>query len=170
MESLSWSDTLKRNNIGICCLQETEVINGFPEEILNCNDFNLELERNTVKKRAGIYVRKDIKYRRCTELEEEGMHIVIIDVILDVKIRIIGLYRSFRPELLSPNEFFKRQLIVLSNAVVKNTMVLGDFNLDAGMEARQDYVYKMPLELLSNFALEKNLLQLVNFNTWSRSI
>ena len=98
------------------------------------------------------------------------MHIVIIDVILDVKIRIIGLYRSFRPELLSPNEFFKRQLIVLSNAVVKNTMVLGDFNLDAGMEARQDYVYKMPLELLSNFALEKNLLQLVNFNTWSRNI
>ena len=44
------TDTLKRNNIGICCLQETEVINGFPEEILNCNDFNLELERNTVKK------------------------------------------------------------------------------------------------------------------------
>ena len=27
---------------------------------------------------------------------------------------------------------------------------MGDFNLDAGMEARHDYGYKIPLELLSN--------------------
>ena len=63
---------------------------GFPENILNCNGFNLELEMNTTKKRVGIYIRKNIKYRRREDLEKAGMHIVIIDVMLDVQIRVIS--------------------------------------------------------------------------------
>ena len=98
------------------------------------------------------------------------MHIVIIDVMLDVQIRVISLYRSFRPELVSPNEFFKGQLDVLGNSITNNCLIMGDFNLDAGMEARHDYGYKVPLELLSDFALENNLLQVVTFNTWKRII
>ena len=72
------TDTLRRNNIGICCLQETEIQTGFPENILNCNGFNLELEMNAIKKRVGIYIRKDLKYRRREDLEKIGMHIVIM--------------------------------------------------------------------------------------------
>ena len=49
-------------------------------------------------------------------------------------------------------------------------MLLGDFNLDSGMGDRQDYSYKVPLELLSNFALENNLLNIVKFNTWKRIV
>ena len=98
------------------------------------------------------------------------MHIVVIDVMLDVKIRVISLYRSFRPETLSPNEFFKGQLGVLKNAIEKNCFIMGDFNLDAGMEDRRDYGYKIPLELLASFALENDLLQVVTFNTWKRII
>ena len=86
----NFTDTLRRNNIGICCLQETEIQMGFPENILNCNGFNLELEMNTTKKRVGIYIRKNIKYRRREDLEKAGMHIVIIDVMLDVQIRVIS--------------------------------------------------------------------------------
>ena len=48
----SVTDTLSRNNVGICCLQETEIQIGFPENILNCNGYNLELEMNTVKKES----------------------------------------------------------------------------------------------------------------------
>ena len=44
------ADTLRRNNIGICCLQETEIQVGFPENFLNCNGYNVELKMNTVKK------------------------------------------------------------------------------------------------------------------------
>ena len=38
------TDTLNLENISVCCLQETEIIQDFPEEILNCNNFVLELE------------------------------------------------------------------------------------------------------------------------------
>ena len=92
------------------------------------------------------------------------MHIVIIDIMLNVQIRVISLYRSFRPDQMSPNDFFKGQLAVLKNAIVKNCFIMGDFNLDAGMDARQDYGYKIPFELLSNFAFENDLLQVVNFS------
>ena len=77
---------LNENNIAICCLQETEVPDNFPELTLNSNGYILELEQNVEKKRAGIYIAKGIKYTRKTELEESGHHIVIVDVCLDVKI------------------------------------------------------------------------------------
>ena len=40
-------DMLARNNVSICCLQETEVQVNFPEKLLNCGGFTLELEQNT---------------------------------------------------------------------------------------------------------------------------
>ena len=71
---------LNENNIAICCLQETEVPDNFPELTLNSNGYILELEQNVEKKRAGIYIAKGIKYTRKTELEESGHHILIVDV------------------------------------------------------------------------------------------
>ena len=47
---------------------------------------------------------------------------------------------------------------------------MGDFNLDARMNHRMDYNRKVPLKLLNDFALENHLIQIVNFNTWSRNI
>ena len=34
----------------------------FLEDVLNCNNYVIELEQNSWKKRAGIYIRKDVKY------------------------------------------------------------------------------------------------------------
>ena len=82
------------NNIQVCCLQETEIPMSFPEKILNCGGYNIELEMNTVKKRSGIYIQKDIKYVRRLDLEKENHHIVIIDVMSKITLRIISLYRS----------------------------------------------------------------------------
>ena len=45
-------DYLKMNNVNICCLQETEVPNNFPENVLNSGNYNIELKLNVVKKRA----------------------------------------------------------------------------------------------------------------------
>lgn len=56
-------DTLKRNNIAVCALQETEIGEDFPEEILNSSEYNIELELNTTKKRVGFYIRRDIRYK-----------------------------------------------------------------------------------------------------------
>ena len=47
---------------------------------------------------------------------------------------------------------------------------MGDFNLDAEMELRSDYVYKLPFRLLSDFKTENNLVQLIDFKTWTQTI
>ena len=133
------TDYLSKKNINICCLQETEIPINYPEDILDCNNYILELELNTLKKRSGIYVRKDTKYVRRKDLEKENYHIVIIDVILAVKIRVICIYRSFRPQdYTTPTAFFETQLGILKNALTSNTYLLGDFNLDARMEMRDN--------------------------------
>ena len=85
--------------------------------------------------------------------------------------RIICLYRSFRPQGgISPESFFNAQLGVLTGAMTKNCFVMGDFNLDGKMELRNNYLYKGPYNLLTNFTTRNNLVQLVNFATWTRTI
>ena len=80
------TDYLSKNNINACCVQETEIPRNYPEEILDRNNYILELELNGVKKRAGIYIRKDTKYIRRKDLEKENHHIVVIDINVNVKI------------------------------------------------------------------------------------
>ena len=155
----------------MCCLQEVEVQSNFPDKLLNCGGYNLELELNTNKRRAGIYIKQDVKYTRRLDLEKEDFHIVIVDVVLNVKIRIVNVYRSFRPPNgMNPEAFFAEQLCIIKRALCMNCYVMGDFNLDARMNHRNDYNRKNPLKLLNEFALENHLIQLVDFNTWSRNI
>ncbi len=165
------TQSLSRNNISACCVQETEIPINYPEEILDCNDYILELELNNLKKRAGIYIRKNVKYVRRKDLERENYHIVVIDVTFAVNFRLICIYRSFRPQdLIAPTTFFETQLSLIDNALTSNCYVMGDFNLDSRMDGRPDYDRKVPLNILTNFALEKNLIQIVNETTWSRVI
>ena len=91
------TDYLKLNNISICCLQETEIQQDFPTEVLNTGGFALELEMNDVKKRSGIYFRSDVKYVRRNDLEIKNYHIVISEVTLTCTVRIMCLYRFFLP-------------------------------------------------------------------------
>ena len=44
---------------------------------------------------------------------------------------------------------------------------MGDFNLDAKMEYRPDHHHHIPLNNLTEFALNANLTQVINFETWS---
>ena len=144
---------------------------GFPGNVLNCGGYNIELELNNEKKRVGFYIRKDLNYIRRKDLEKENSHVVIIDVKSSLSLRIITLYRSFRPQGgISPEAFFTAQLEVLKNAITKNCFIMGDFNLDAEMEICQDYLYKVPLGHLTDFSTQNNLVQLINFKTWTRTI
>ena len=81
------------------------------------------------------------------------------------------LVRSFRPQDgVSPETFFSAQLQLLKRALTKDCLILGDFNLDAEMELRQDYAYRIPFKLLSDFKTENNLVQLIDFKTWTGTI
>ena len=97
----------------------------------------MEHELNDCKKRAGIYIWSDIKYKRRDDLEMKNYHLVIVDLLCNPIIRVICLYRSFRPPgILSPDLFFSNQLAVLKNSLNDNCIILGDFNLDASMGDR----------------------------------
>ena len=98
------------------------------------------------------------------------MHIVIVDIIGIKCIRIINVYRSFRPLDMTPSIFFDTQLEIVANALCHDCYILGDFNLDARMESRPDYDRKIPLAQLFNFATELNFIQIIDFDTWSRVI
>ena len=71
---------------------------------------------------------------------------------------------------MTPEAFFVEQIKILSNAICDNCYVMGDFNLDARMLNRQDYLRKEPLKLLESFAFDHHLSQIVEFCTWSRTI
>ena len=132
-------EILKNDNVSICCLQEVEVQINFPEKVLSCGGYNLELEQNTSKKCAGIYLKQDLNYTRRTDLEKENFHVVVIDVVLNVKIRIINVYRSFRPPNgMTPDAFFVEQLGIMKRALCSTCYIMGDFNLDANMNHRSN--------------------------------
>ena len=123
------------------------------------------------KEITGIYIRADMKYNRRKDLEKDNMHIVIVDLACSLQIRIINVYRSFRPQNgLTPDNFLKGQLDLIKAALCCNCYVLGDFNLDFKMSGRNDYDRKIPLLLLNDFAMNNSLVQIVNFETWTRTI
>ena len=108
---------------------------------------------------------------RRSDLEKENCHVTIIDIKSNVPFRLITLYRSFRPQGgISPEVFFAAQLAVIKGALCKNCFIMGDFNLDVGMELRTDYLYRVPFSHLTDFITQNNLFQLVNFKTWTRTI
>ena len=96
-------DHLRQFKIAICALQETEIVKDLPENVLNCGDYNLELESNNKNKISGFYIRSDIKYSR------RYLQVIIIDILCNREIQIINIYRSFRPPgLISPCTFLEK--------------------------------------------------------------
>ena len=82
----------------------------------------------------------------------KNFHIVIFDVMIPKPIRVICVYRSFRPPgMISPDNFFRAQLSILKNCLTSDYYILGDFNLDFEMIDRPDYNYKIPMASLSNW-------------------
>ena len=74
------TEYLASNKIQICCLQETEIPQGFPENVLNCGGYNVELEMNTTKKRVGFYIQSSVNYVRRMDLEKADHHVAIVDI------------------------------------------------------------------------------------------
>ena len=82
------------------------------------------------------------------------------------------MYRSFHPpDGLSATDFFVGLLETISHAICRNCFVKGDFNLQGRNNLNQiTPICFLPLNTLKNFAAKLNLIQVVDFNTWSRII
>jgi hypothetical protein len=96
---------------------------------------------------------------------------MVIDIKAKTKVRLINIYRCFNPqEGISAKAKFLIQLDLISKAVVPNTFIVGDFNIDYKKRFDVDYrlrdLYNCMEEKLGN----KNLVQLVKGPTWSRVV
>jgi hypothetical protein len=163
--------TLLAEQIDVCCMQETEIKDNYPVELLTFPGYTIEVESNDVKSRVGFYINDQIKFTRRKDLEGMNSNLIIIDIIQNKPVRLINIYRSFRPQdNVTPREKFKYQLGLVKNAMNLSTILVGDFNIDYNKKFDVNYVHKNLFadfdETLSNFGLA----QLINFPTWSRLV
>ena len=99
------------------------------------------------------------------------MHIVNININNDKNHRIITMYRPFNPQSVhTQKEFFDLQLQIVKSNINRNTIFLGDFNLDQRKNLGPQYGHKLYFESLCNAFKQHNLIQIVTFNTLSRVI
>ena len=128
-------ETLRKNEIKICALQEVEIKIDFNEHLLSSIDYKIEVEIASNKARVATVIHNSITYVRRKELEKEDLSIIIIDVNMSEKYSLVNLYRSFNPPNgKSPKIAFDEQLILISNIVNitkdREIIIMGDFNLD----------------------------------------
>ena len=140
-------ETLSVNNIDICTIQEVEISNNYPSELLSHRNYKLEIELSTVKARCAIAIKKEIDYVRRSDLETVDTSVVIVDVNLVVDYRIINVYRSFNPPHgLTQKAAFAQQLNLIKKATTnlkgREIIILSDFNLDEIKHNATDYVRK----------------------------
>ena len=65
--------------------------------LLSFKGYDLLIEQNETKSRTGIYLRNEIKFNRRTDLEEVNGWLIILDIDLEKKYKLINLYRVFNP-------------------------------------------------------------------------
>ena len=155
-------------------MQECEVPTNLNEQSVSSKNYKIELESNDYKKRAGIYIRNNVQYRRMSSLEEKNNNIVIIDILSSVKYRLINVYRSFSsPDNRSPQVRFEKQLDLIKIALADKSLtpiIIGDFNLDFRKETDPYYGHHVLYESLISTFEPLGLIQLINFETWTRFV
>ena len=168
-------DTLRREKIDVCLLQEVEININYPLNILSAKDYNIEVEKNDTKARCAIVIGEGIEYERREELEGKNLGIVVIDVNVDSTYRIVNVYRQFNPpNNLSQREHFSLQLkaieIIQRSLNGKKIIIAGDFNLDEEKRYSCQYRNKDLFVLQNEIFDQLNLIQMVQFKTWKRIV
>ena len=159
------------NEIDICCLQETELQNDLPNNLLSFPGYGLELEQNDDKRRVGAYVKSSVKYKRRHDLEGINSHLVVLDVLGSPELRVISIYRTFKPQdNITAREKFEQQLKLIRHAATKNFIVIGDFNIDYAKKFDVTYANKQLFADFETHLAHLGLYQHVNFPTWSRTV
>ena len=162
---------IQDNNIDVCCLQETELNVNLNTDLLTFPGYSIEVESNDNKQRVAVYVSNRLNYRRRNDLEGSNNHIIIIDLIGGQDLRIMTIYRTFKPfENMTAREKFEIQLNLVKNAMSKNTIFLGDFNIDYAKKFDITYSNKHLFDSFDNILSHLGLFQHVNFATWQRLV
>ena len=168
-------DTLRKEKINVCLLQEVELKKNYPIQLMSSKDYKIESELCTNIARSAIIISNCVNYKRRHDLEEEDMSLVIIDVDSQTNYRIINLYRQFNP----PNnhsqvQHFTNQLNLITiasrNLNGRKLLLAGDFNLDETKRYSVNYRSKNLFEILNETVDALNLIQLIDSPTWQRIV
>ena len=163
--------TVQEMDIDICCMQEVDIPNDFPNELMSFQNYQIEVENNNRKARVAILLKSTVKYVRRANLEGSNSNLLVIDILHGSTTRIINLYRSFAPQdNIGQREKFRYQLELIKNAMTQNTIILGDFNIDDGRRYDVNYAYKNYFNDLDEAFSNFGLIQLIEFETWSRLV
>ena len=86
--------------------------------------------------------------------------------------RLINVYQSFAPQNnVSQREKFKYHLSLINTAMCNsNCILLGDFNLNFAKKNDINYSHVRYFDDFENVLSDKNLIQLIEFPTWSRIV
>ena len=170
------SKTIEENGIDICCIQECDIKKDYPANILTFKNFNLEVEKNSIKARCCTYIRGGVPYVRRDDLEGMDNNLVIIQMKTNTQsYLIINLYRSFSQQgAVTPESRFTAQVNIIKSAILNNPtltpIVVGDFNLNYSLNHNITYNYKRLFDILNEAVAGCGLTQIVNFPTWCHNI
>ena len=142
----------------------------FSRPTLEIPNYSIEVEKSMSKRRVATYISKQVKYKRRFDLEQEGGHMVVIDILGSPQTRIVNLYRPFNPKQLPEQTFFCNQITKLDGLIFNNTIILGDFNLDLNKEHNENYTKRSYFTLMKNILGHHGLSQIVTEDTWSRTV
>jgi hypothetical protein len=157
--------------LDLLCLQETEMEINIDHNLMSFGGFFYESESNNIRSRVGCYVSTSLSYIRRRDLEGKNSHLVVLDIVGPTTLRIINIYRCFKPQNETlPLEFFKYQIDLIHAAYDNNTIVLGDINLDWAKKDTINYQFKNYFDYMDAKLSDKDLMQVVDFPTWSRSV
>ena len=168
-------ETLEKEQIDICALQEVEIPITYQQNLLSSKNYKIEIEQSNSKARNATVVKNNIDYIRRSDLECEDCSIVILDINTLPKLRLINIYRSFNPpNNKSPIEAFKQQISIIKNSLThcdnREIIIIGDFNIDYKSKNLQTYRLKNYFDVLDEAFDPLNLIQMVKFPTWQRVI
>jgi hypothetical protein len=96
---------------------------------------------------------------------------MVVDIKAKTKVRLINIYRCFNPqEGISAKAKFLIQLDLINKAVVPNTFIVGDFNIDYKRRFDVDYRLRDIFNCMEEKLGDKNLVELVKGPRWSHVV
>ena len=160
---------LYANNIDVLNLQERELGPHIDLNNFNIKGYALEVETNENKKRVATYIKTSIQNKRRNNLEKLNLHLIILNIQANPQVRVIMLYRTFRPQdASSPREHFQNQLHLINEAITNNTILLGDMNMDENKRYAINYNKRSMFRYFDEIIGHHQYTQHVTEATWER--
>ena len=97
-------DTIRKEKIDICMLQEVEINKDYPINILTAKDFKIEIEKSDIKARVALIINNDVKYERLYEFERPDLGIIAIDLNVNIKYRLITVIANLTLRITFPKQ------------------------------------------------------------------